>query len=492
MEDTQVGAHFWCLGTHEAKWPSQSMEMVGDTVDRVYDRVGSMRHSEGVRAMIQRGENPFQAVVDRGHELGMQVYASIRMNDNHFRGLQVSEMAGSRMQGLTQLRRDHPEWCLGPRQAPKWFAASWNFAIPEVREHRLRHVTEVCRLADWDGIELDWQRHAFHLPSDDAYRLRYTLTDLQRALRRMTDQVGRERGKPLHLAVRVATTMESCGRIGYDLPAWVKEGLCDLVIAGGGAGTDYGIEVEAFQALLKDSGIPFYPGFDSGFWGSHESLLPQQQWNTAMVRAAASAYWERGADGMYVFNWHANERTRRPLLTTIGAPETLQRTDKVYAALHRYVGGWPFSEPKEGAWAGADLHDRIHGETPVKLYPTLTEAGPGFQVGVYDDTRKEAQAGNLDKIELQLELKNHSVNDRVEVRLDGNLLSKPEIRNVAAEDPDNPSDVAENSWLVWRLSPDRAGRGIHRVEVRLLKRDPRIRPPLTVQSVEIHLSYRRG
>ena len=84
------------------------------------------------------------------------------------------------------------------------------------------------------------------------------------------------------------------------------------------------------------------------------------------------------------------------------------------------------------------------------------------------------------------------MNDRVEVRLDGNLLPSPEVRNVAAEDPDNPSDVAENSWLVWRLSPDRAGRGIHRVEVRLLKRDPRIRPPLTVQSVEIHLSYRRG
>ena len=347
----------------------------------------------------------------------MQVYASIRMNDNHFRGMQVSEMADTQMRGLTQLRRDHPEWCLGPRQAPKWFAASWNFAIPEVREHRLRHVTEVCRLADWDGVELDWQRHAFHLPLDDAYRLRYTLTDLQRALRRMTEQVGRERGRPFHVAVRVATTLESCGRIGYDLPVWVKEGLCDLMIAGGGAGTDYGVEVEAFQDLLKDSGIPFYPGFDSGFWGPHKSLLPRRQWNTAMVRAAANAYWERGADGMYVFNWHANEKTRRPLLTTIGAPETLKRTDKVYATLHRHVGGWPFSEPKEGAWAGADLHDRIYGETPVKLYPTLTEEGPGFHVGVYDDTRKEARAGSLDKIELQLELKNHSVNDRVEVRL---------------------------------------------------------------------------
>ena len=492
MKDTQVGAHFWCMGTHEAKWPSQSMEIIGDSKGRVYDSVRHMRHSEGIRAMFERGENPYRAMVKRGHELGLHVYASIRMNDNHFRGLQVSEMADARVPGLTQLRRDHPEWCLGPRQAPKWFAASWNFAIPEVREHRLRHVTEVCRLADWDGIELDWQRHAFHLPADDAYRLRYTLTDLQRALRRMTEQVGRERGKPLHLAVRVATTMESCRRIGYDLPAWVREGLCDLVIAGGGAGTDYGIEVEAFRELLNDSRIPFYAGFDSGFWGPHEGLLPHQKWNQAMVRAAASAYWERGADGMYVFNWHANEKTRRPLLTTIGAPQTLKQTDKVYAALHRYVGGWPFSEPKEGAWAGADLNDRIYGETPVKLYPTLTEEGPRFQVGIYDDTRKEAQAGNLSKIELQLELGNHSPADRVEVSLDGSQLEKPSIRNAADEDPDNPSEVTENSWLVWSLSPDQAERGTHQIQVRLVKRDPRMKPELTVQSVEIHLNYGRG
>ncbi len=492
MKDTQVGAHFWCVGTHEAKWPSQSMEMVGDSQGRVYESVRSLRHSEGVRAMFERGENPYRAMVKRGHELGLHVYASIRMNDNHFRGLQVSEMADSRMRSLTQLRRDHPEWCLGPRQAPKWFAASWNFAIPEVREHRLRHVTEVCRLADWDGIELDWQRHGFHLPADDAYRLRYTLTDLQRALRRMTEQVGRERGKPLHLAVRVATTMESCRRIGYDLPTWVREGLCDLVIAGGGAGTDYGIEVEAFRALLKDSGIRFYAGFDSGFWGPHEGLLPHQEWNRAMVRAAASAYWERGADGMYVFNWHANEKTRRPLLTTIGDPQTLKQTDKVYAALHRHIGGWPFSEPKEGAWAGADLNDRIYGETPVKLYPTLTEEGPRFHLGIYDDTRKEARTGNLSKVELQLELGNYSADDRVEVSLDGTLLKKPRIRNVAEENPDNPSDVSENSWLVWSLSPDQADRGIHEIQVRLVKRDPRIKPPLTVQSVEVHLKYHRG
>ena len=237
MKNTQVGAHFWCIGEHEAKWPSKTMDLVGDSENRTYESVRSMRHIEGLRAMFERGEDPYKAIVKRGHELGIDVFASVRMNDNHFRGLQLEEMPKTVMEGLTRMRKEHPQWCLGPEQAPKWFAASWNFAIPEVREHRLQHVTEVSRLAGWDGIELDWQRHPFHLPADDAYRLRYTLTDLQRALRRMTNEVARERGKPIILAVRVATTMEACRRIGYDLHTWVNERLCDIIIAGGGAGT---------------------------------------------------------------------------------------------------------------------------------------------------------------------------------------------------------------------------------------------------------------
>ena len=82
---------------------------------------------------------------------------------------------------LTDMRAEHPEWLLGD-QTSEWFALSWNMAVAEVREQRLAHVREMLRY-DWDGIELDWQRHAFHLPEEEAYRLRYVLTDLVRAVR---------------------------------------------------------------------------------------------------------------------------------------------------------------------------------------------------------------------------------------------------------------------------------------------------------------------
>ena len=115
------------------------------------------------------------------------------------------------------MRIEHPQWVLGEQAESDWFALSWNMAVPEVREHRFAHVKELCTLYDWDGVELDWQRHGFHLPQDEGYRLRYVITDLQRAIRRMTDALARQRGKPFYLAARVSGTLEMCRHIGYDI-----------------------------------------------------------------------------------------------------------------------------------------------------------------------------------------------------------------------------------------------------------------------------------
>ena len=483
IRDTQVGALFWCLGTHEATWPSEALEMVGASMGRVYDTVRSMRDAENIRAMLDRGEDPYGAMVARGRELGVHVFASIRMNDNHFWGLSVEDMPDTVRYGLTRLRKDHPEWCLGD-DAPGWSATSWNMAVPEVREHILRLITEACHLAEWDGVELDWQRHALHLPAEQQYRLRYTLTDLQRAVRTMTDEIAKERGRPFPVAVRIATTLEGCRRVGYDIETWAKEGLCDIVVPGGNSGTDPTVEVEAFKELFDGTGIQLYPGYD--FHGRQEArrLISTQEWRVAWFRALSAGFWDRGADGIYIFNWHANAVMRRPELTTTGDPATLRRTDKVYSAVYGEKA------PRTSLRVGADADDRIYGDTPVALYRTVTGDGPRFQVPVYDHVGEEASAGVLDRVELHIELEHYSTQDEVQVTLDGEQLGAHVVRNATAEDLDSPSDVDENSWLVWRLAPERADYGPHEVQVKLVKRDPRLRPPLVVAQVDLHIRYR--
>ena len=89
LEDTQVGANFWCIGEHVARYQSDVLETLGEHVERQYHSAHAYTFDENVLAMIERGEDPQAAAIERGRELGMHVYASVRMNDNHFNGLQI-------------------------------------------------------------------------------------------------------------------------------------------------------------------------------------------------------------------------------------------------------------------------------------------------------------------------------------------------------------------------------------------------------------------
>lgn len=477
LENTQVGAHFWCVGEHAARWPSQALELLGEVHQRRYENAYTYLFTENVRAMVERGEDPQAALLARGQELGLHVYASIRMNDNHFNGAQLRDLAGLHHTEMTQMRRQHPEWLLG-EQTSEWFALSWNFAVPEVREHRFRHVEEVCRNWAWDGVELDWQRHPFHLPQDQAYRLRYVLTDLQRAVRRLTDELARQRGRPYYLAVRVAGDLDMCLRLGYDLPAWVEEGLVDLVIPAGAAATDPAVDVAGFVELCRPRGIPVYPGFDSGLPDPYVGPEDPRTKDRLRTRAIASRHYQQGATGIYVFNWHANGESRRDLLNQIGSPQTLRRTDQLYAATHRFLH-------RQGEWRGAYDHDRVWGEVPVALKPTLTGCGPtvAFDLGV------DLQADPPAELLLRLRLDQWVRGDLVRVRWDGAELGELESRYCYAGDPHRLSDASAAAWLGVAISPGQAGPGRHLVEIVLDRRHPQLACDLVLTDVELLIRY---
>ena len=491
LEDTQVGALFWCVGTDEARWPSAALPMDGDAEGRWYSSVKSMRRAEGVRSMFDRGDDLYGGMVRRGHDLGMDVFVSIRMNDNHFWSdsgrkaapLAPEEMAHTTRPHLTQFRKDHPEWVLGIGNAPRWAATSWNMAIPQVREHCMIRIREACAQADWDGIEIDWQRHAFHLPEHDAYRLRYTLTDFMRAIRRTTDEIAQKRGRPFYLATRVGASRETNRRIGYDVEAWIAEGLCDIVATNANSGNDPGVEVEEYVTMMAGTNVRLYPGYDShGEFGS-DHLVPAGRWREGWFRGLATGYYERGASGVHLFNWQRQASALRPLLETLGSAETLAGHGKIYTSVKRHI------RAKSELRYGAERDDRLLGEVPIELHRTLTGVGPTFGVHVYDDVVTASSTGSLESVELQIDLNHLSPLDRVRVSLDGEDLAMGEAISPAAMDPSDPSDVAENSWLVWTLRPQQAAHGRHQVEIVLLERDARIRVPIVIDNVEIHVNY---
>ena len=476
LEDTQVGAHFWCIGEHTARWKSKALEMVGEAEERQYEDAASYIFNENVLAMIERGEDAQEALISRGHELGMHVYASVRMNDNHFGGAQPEDMPKMKHVDLTRMRREHPEWLLGKRAQSDWFALSWDFQVPEVREHRFAHVKEICGLYDWDGVELDWQRHGFHLPDDYGYRLRYVLTDLQRAIRAMTNELAERRGRSFYLAARVSGTLEMCRKIGYDVPTWVEEGLVDILVPAASSGTDPLIDIASFKALTRGTDIAVYGGLYGGPDGPHVGPEDELTKRDMVLSGIASRFYAAGADGIHVFNWFANRDSRRGLLTSVGSPDTLRRKDKIHAATHRIR--------KQGIWRGASVNDRVLGEVPVPLKRTMTDDGPSITLHVSDDLAIDTP----EHIELRVRVEEWVKGDDVLVIWDAAKLPDPRI---TYRHPLWPfiSDVSSVVWQSYDLRPEQVPPGDHNVKVVLKERHPRVASDIQLTDVELVIRY---
>ena len=79
----------------------------------------------------------------------------------------------------------------------------------------------------------------------------------------MTDDLGKERGRPYYIAARVAAVPEMSYQLGYDLETWIDEGLVDILVPAGSAHTDPDPAVEKFLKMCEGTDIVVYPGFDA-------------------------------------------------------------------------------------------------------------------------------------------------------------------------------------------------------------------------------------
>ena len=196
------------------------------------------------------------------------------------------------------------------------------------------------------------------------------------------------------------------------------------------------------------------------------------------TRAIASRYWAAGADGIYVFNWHADAHTRRDSLTRIGSVESLRATDRVYAATHRFL-------VHEGQWRGAYRPDRQRGPVPVPLRETLTDCGPVVELTVVDDFASDPPR----RLELRLRLHEWVEGDEVAVRWDGEELAPGTVTVDLTGDPGGVSRISGDVWLRFPLAPARVARGTHQVETVLRRRHPQLACDLMLTDVELAVAH---
>jgi hypothetical protein len=319
---------------------------------------------EGVAELYRReGTDCFGVLVEAVVRSGRQAFATMRMNDTH-----MVTLEGGQGPYTDAFYRAHPEWRLRD--------AGLNYAVPEVRAHRLAMMEELLRRYPFTGLELDFLRgppffpssvaaavgpsaakkktgeeaerwtepgaNGPHFPRDLAEGHAPVMTEFLENVRRMTRRVGEELGRRIELCVRVPSSLSGCRRVGLDPVAWHARGCLDFLTVGKFLQLVFALPVADFKRALP--GLPVHASIDYVVGGPLiDGYFHPRDATAEIYRGAAASLYAQGADGLTLFNMFAaqcngcdpagrNWNHEEPLgvLGEMGDPATLEEPDKLY------------------------------------------------------------------------------------------------------------------------------------------------------------------
>ncbi len=475
---TQVDAvvcHIFGFGDAIPLFPTDVPEARGIERDQV-EWVSEWRQEEIIRLLFDQKLDPWKASVEATHEAGLEFWAGLRFNDLH----------GGRFQWKSEFRVNHPEYELGDRcpaglhEADSGPCHGFNFAISEVRAHRLALVEEVCTRYDVDGFEWDLNREpGHHFP--DMKTGAPMLTAYIREAREMLNRVGDRRGRPVKFSVRVPGTIEACDRIAVEIGTWIRESLVDYVSPAAYHDTSTDLPFDDFLALADGTDCRIYAC-------PSEMCGPGLHWPPPIeaLRAGAFNAWRQGVDGLYIFNYNhpiVSDMDMSGLFRELGSPATLAFRDKRYTVAGRYaeLKGNPYHFKSWKHQLPAALEER----------PT----GPGHTVRflVGDDLETAAERGVLDAVTLELIVIGRTHEDVLEFKLNGKPLPEdPHFRIYPKYQMGLGSNAFQGRYaLRYDLrSGNRIRQGWNEIEVALRKRTARVRQPIQVYELNLEVKYR--
>jgi len=241
-------------------------------------------------ALAATGMDWFQVQLDRCRRNGIEMIACLRMNDRHSNSVNA------------QFYKDHPEWRIPEKPG------GLDYKHEGVRNTVLAFIEEVLRNYDVDGIEFDYMRWCHVFRPAEAVENAHFLTDLTRKARALLEKTsGKRNWRRLLFGVRVPQTLEECRALGFDVAAWIKEGLVDYLVPSDFFYTDFNTKVEEYVALTEGTDCGIYPAIHPILCWENKSRLM----TLANYRAAAHNFYARGAAGISPFNYMYSWDKRR-------------------------------------------------------------------------------------------------------------------------------------------------------------------------------------
>ena len=321
---TQVDTYAWC---------------VGNGADPPYNRKGP----HPFVSCLGSEQRAADLIIDACHANGMEIWASLRMNDIH-----DSFMAHRLEDTYDPMKAKHPEWLIGKtkdRELPeelteRYLWTAFNFEHKEVRNYRLDFIRKNAAIHDFDGYELDFTRFVWDFPLGRGIELSHLMTDFVRQVRTCLDEIGKQRQCPYTFIVHVMDSPEKSLLLGRDVKAWLEEGLVDVLMVGMGY-LPYVLAMDQWKALAENYEVPVYPSLNVNTLNTLKDLPERHEQVSAYyeaIRAVAAWWWHCGADGINIFNLFDDDgagiKTKKTIsqaLNEIGDPVTLAGKDKIYS-----------------------------------------------------------------------------------------------------------------------------------------------------------------
>ena len=479
LEGTQVDVFIQCAsyGTY-VLYDTQVGEVYGRGMTE-FENPNFQRLAHNVLGLLERGTDPLEIWAARTRELGMEFWASLRMNDIHKDW--VERWPSKR--GWWE--RERPHVAIGKDVPDRYvsvygrdFSYAFDYARQEVRDLKFGLVEEICRDYDVDGIELDFLSHPMVFKKGREEAGMPIMTGFVRRIRNRLEEIGCQKGRRLTLMVRVLPTLGLNREIGFDVKTWIREELVDMVAPATRGYLDMTPDLSSFVEAARGTRVQVVGGISdlyvTDYTGSKTGRASPE-----MMRAAAQSFWGQGVSGLHLFNFdtHASgiqrhnavdsliDTSRHPLLSPeelqmlmeIGDPGLISRKDKNYFITRDMAA----RTPEEG------------GE--MQLPVDLGEGqGKALRLFVGDDLEAARKEGVLESLSLVVGLSGYSRwDDDLRMELNGRGLrggmGSRELRFVNA--------------------PVR--QGLNELRIRVGRRGgSRPLEPVRVQGVEVFIDYR--
>ena len=458
-----------------------------------HTKLGGFYGKELPQELVDRyGRDTLQVQLDFSRENGMEAVWALRMNDVH----DAFPMGSRRWHyGLARFKVEHPECMIGKEGDWERFAnevddtdkRGWtklDFAMPIVRDHIFSIIREVAQNYDVDAIGMEFFKYyPFFRESREGKPVEAEhveiMTDLLRQIRKVADEEGDKRGRPILLAAHTPPTLAHSRFVGLDLETWLSEELIDQLMPGGLRESVFCDSHADMIEFGHRHEVPVYPCLPWAFWdrwvyldlaqGKHRSfdsyietlyggqpdrlgkpsyILEFNRWEGTFAawRGAAMNLFNDGADGLYIFNPALG---RPEWWREIGDPATMAGKDKLFGV------------------------DRFPGESGNVEQVELTQGRPvrmSFLVG--EDTAGSSQ------LRLRAHLWDLTSNDDIAVQLNGKQLEGLQITDAFAS-------PEEGQWLECGLNSDQVKRGKNSLEMLLNKRTESQQSPLLLNGIQL-------